>query len=222
MVAVPVDGEGIVVSALPSAAKLVYVTPSHQFPLGTPMSLRRRLDLLAWADHHGAAVIEDDYDTEFRFEDRPLDPLQSLDRTGRVVYIGTFAKTLVPSLRLGFLVAPPTLIPALRAARYLSDSHGDPAMQLTLAQLLEDGRFARHVRRAGDIYAERHRTVKQVLADKLAPWLEAVPSVAGIHVCARLTRPDRTSTGWWPRRRTEVSRSTDWPITAPTSLSRDW
>ncbi len=132
VIPIPVDGEGIVVPALPKRPKLVYVTPSHQFPLGTPMSLGRRLDLLDWADQNGAAVIEDDYDTEFRFEERPLDPLQSLDRTGRVVYIGTFAKTLVPSLRLGFMVAPPTLIPALRAARYLSDSHGDPAMQMTL------------------------------------------------------------------------------------------
>jgi GntR family transcriptional regulator/MocR family aminotransferase len=183
---VAVDGEGIVVGDTPTGTKLVYVTPSHQFPLGTPMSLGRRLALLTWADQHGAAVIEDDYDTEFRFEDRPLDPLQSLDRTGRVIYVGTFAKTLVPSLRLGFLVAPPTLIPALRAARHLSDSHGDPAMQLTLAQLLEDGRFARHVRRAGSVYAERHRAVKQILAGLLAPWLAAVPSVAGIHVCARL------------------------------------
>ena len=187
VIPIPVDGEGIVVPALPKRPKLVYVTPSHQFPLGTPMSLGRRLDLLTWADQNGAAVIEDDYDTEFRFEERPLDPLQSLDRTGRVVYIGTFAKTLVPSLRLGFMVAPPTLIPALRAARYLSDSHGDPAMQMTLAQLIEDGRFARHVRRAGGIYAERHRIVKQELADRLSRWLEAVPSVAGIHVCARMT-----------------------------------
>jgi GntR family transcriptional regulator/MocR family aminotransferase len=189
VVPVEVDNEGIVVSALPAGARLVYVTPSHQFPLGTPMSLGRRLALLAWAEQNAAAVIEDDYDTEFRFEDRPLDPLQSLDRSGRVVYVGTFAKTLVPSLRLGFVVAPPTLIPALRAARYLSDSHGDPAMQATLAQLIEDGRFARHVRRAGAIYAERHRTVNRALADVLSPWLEAVPSVAGIHICARLTAP---------------------------------
>jgi GntR family transcriptional regulator / MocR family aminotransferase len=186
VVPVAVDNEGIVVSALPAGARLVYVTPSHQFPLGTPMSLRRRLALLAWVEQSGAAVIEDDYDTEFRFGDRPLDPLQSLDRSGRVVYVGTFAKTLVPSLRLGFVVAPPTLVPALRAARYLSDSHGDPAMQATLAQLIEDGRFARHVRRAGSVYAERHRVVKRTLADLLAPWLTVVPSVAGIHVCARV------------------------------------
>jgi GntR family transcriptional regulator / MocR family aminotransferase len=108
----------------------------------------------------------------------------------------------VPSLRLGFVVAPPTLIPALRAARYLSDSHGDPAMQATLAQLIEDGRFARHVRRAGVVYAERHRTVNRALAAVLSPWLEAVPSVAGIHICARLTAQvdlDRVTTeadGW--------------------------
>ena len=111
---VPVDGEGLVVSAIPNAARLVYTTPSHQFPLGMSMSLDRRGALLAWAHQRGAVLIEDDYDSEFRFSDRPLEPLHSLDRGRRVLYVGSFAKTMLPMLRLGFLVVPPSLRPAVR------------------------------------------------------------------------------------------------------------
>ncbi|HEY4456751.1 MAG TPA: PLP-dependent aminotransferase family protein, partial [Pseudonocardiaceae bacterium] len=103
VVGVPVDEEGIAVRSIPRTARLVYTTPSHQFPLGTAMSMARRTALLAWAQRHDAVIIEDDYDSEFRFADRPLEPLQSLDRTGRVLYVGSFAKTLSPMLRLGFL-----------------------------------------------------------------------------------------------------------------------
>ena len=117
-----VDGDGLDVAALPAPPRLVYVTPSHQFPLGTPMSLARRMALLAWAERHGAAIVEDDYDSEFRFDGRPLEPLQSLDRHGRVLYVGTFSKVLLPTLRIGFLVAPPSLMPSLGAAKRLADS----------------------------------------------------------------------------------------------------
>src|SRR4029079_11597235 len=136
VVPVRVDAEGLDVAALPGDAKLVYVTPSHQFPLGTPMSLARRLALLAWAERHRAAIVEDDYDSEFRFDGRPLEPLHSLDRSGRVVYVGTFSKVLLPALRLGFVVAPATLVPALRSARALADSHGAVAPQLALRELI--------------------------------------------------------------------------------------
>jgi GntR family transcriptional regulator/MocR family aminotransferase len=162
------------------------VTPSHQFPLGTPMSLARRTALLEWAAGRGAVIVEDDYDSEFRFSDRPLDPLQSLDRTGRVVYVGTFSKTLLPMLRLGFLVAPASLQPALRAAKQLTDRHGDHAIQAALARFIDSGELARHVRKANRIYADRHEQVVAGLADELAEWLDPVPSVAGLHVCARL------------------------------------
>ena len=108
-VGVPVDREGLVVDALPTQARAVYVTPSHQYPLGVSMSLPRRLALLAWAERHNAAIIEDDYDSEFRFGGRPIEPLQTLDTTGRVIYVGSFSKTLLPTLRLGFVVAPPSL-----------------------------------------------------------------------------------------------------------------
>lgn len=180
---VPVDEEGIDVRAIPRSARLVYVTPSHQFPLGTPMSLARRAALLAWAERRRAVVIEDDYDSEFRFGERPLEPLQSLDRAGRVIYVGSFSKTLLPMLRLGFLVAPASLAPALRTARRLSDWHGELPTQAALARFIDEGLLARHIRKATREYAARHALIAETLAadDRLRP----IPATAGLHLCAR-------------------------------------
>ncbi|GAA1683755.1 PLP-dependent aminotransferase family protein [Fodinicola feengrottensis] len=186
VVGVRVDAEGLDVTALPAAARLVYTTPSHQFPLGTTMSLRRRDALLEWAARHGAVVVEDDYDSEFRFSDRPLEPLQSIDRYGRVVYVGSFSKTLLPMLRLGLLVAPVSLQPALRAAKQLSDWHSEMSTQAALARFVEDGLLARHIRRATREYAGRYELIHEALQGSLAPWLDPVPSVCGLHVCSRL------------------------------------
>jgi GntR family transcriptional regulator/MocR family aminotransferase len=184
VVGVPVDGEGLDVASLPPRTKLVYVTPSHQFPLGTPMSLARRTALLEWAGRADAVIVEDDYDSEFRFSDRPLEPLQSLDRTGRVAYVGSFSKTLLPMLRLGFLVAPPSLRDALRHARQLSDWHGDLPAQAALARFVDEGLFARHLRRATKVYAERHERITATLGSAFADRLRLVPSAAGLHLCA--------------------------------------
>jgi GntR family transcriptional regulator / MocR family aminotransferase len=189
VVGVPVDAEGLDVAALPKNARLVYVTPSHQYPLGIPMSLARRTALLAWAQRHDAVVVEDDYDSEFRFADRPLEPLQSLDRHGRVVYVGSFAKTMLPMLRLGFLVAPAALLPALRTAKQVTDWHGDYTTQAAMAGFIEDGLLARHIRRANREYAVRHERVGTLLRRDFADWLTVVPSAAGLHICARLA-PD--------------------------------
>ncbi|MFB9690891.1 PLP-dependent aminotransferase family protein [Amycolatopsis plumensis] len=184
VVGVPVDGEGLDVAALPPRTKLVYVTPSHQFPLGTPMSLARRTALLAWAERAGAVVVEDDYDSEFRFSDRPLEPLQSLDRDGRVAYVGSFSKTLLPMLRLGFLIAPASLRDALHHARLLSGWHGDLPAQAALAGLIDEGLFARHLRRATKVYADRHERITTTLERVFAGRLTPVPSAAGLHLCA--------------------------------------
>ncbi|MFJ1758759.1 PLP-dependent aminotransferase family protein [Amycolatopsis sp. NPDC088138] len=184
VVGVPVDGEGLDVAALPPRTRLVYVTPSHQFPLGTPMSLARRTALLAWAERADAVIVEDDYDSEFRFSDRPLEPLQSLDRDGRVAYVGSFSKTLLPMLRLGFLVAPASLRDALRHARQLSDWHGDLPAQAALARFIDEGLFARHIRRATKVYAERHERITSTLERVFAGRLRVVPSAAGLHLCA--------------------------------------
>ncbi|GAA4539695.1 PLP-dependent aminotransferase family protein [Pseudonocardia xishanensis] len=179
---VPVDAEGLVVDALPAAARLVHVTPSHQFPLGTVLSPARRTALLEWADRRGAVLVEDDYDSEFRHADRPLEPLQARDASGRVVYVGSFSKTLLPALRLGFLVAPASLRPALVTARQLTDWHGDPVAQGALARFVDDGLLARHVRKAQKVYAERRSAL---LAALPAGW-EPYPSAAGLHIAARV------------------------------------
>ena len=120
---VPVDREGLIADALPRGVRAVYVTPSHQYPLSVTLTLPRRQALLAWAERNNAAIIEDDYDSEFRFGGRPLEPLQTLDAKGRVVYVGSFSKTMLPTLRLGFLVAPPSLQMALHRAKFVSDWH---------------------------------------------------------------------------------------------------
>ena len=186
VVGVPVDEDGLDVSAIPKAAHLVYVTPSHQFPLGVPMSLQRRAALLAWAERRGAVIIEDDYDSEFRFEGRPLDPLQSLDRAGRVVYVGSFSKVMLPMLRLGFLVAPASLQPALRTAKQLADWHGELPTQAALARFIDEGLLARHIRRVAHEYLIRRERIAGVLQRNFRAWLQLVPSVAGLHFAAQV------------------------------------
>ena len=182
VVGVPVDEHGLVVDALPGAARVVYATPSHQFPLGVPMSLARRHALLDWARRRQAAVVEDDYDSEFRFSARPLEPLYSLDTAGRVLYVGTFSKSMLPTVRTGFVLAPAALREPLTAARQLGDGYGQVAVQAALARFIDEGQLARHVRRAGKAYAERHARIVAALSgyDELA----VVPSAAGLHVTA--------------------------------------
>ncbi|MET0424470.1 MAG: PLP-dependent aminotransferase family protein, partial [Actinoplanes sp.] len=182
VVGVPMDAEGLIVDALPGAARLVYATPSHQFPLGRAMSLTRRRELLAWAARRPAAIVEDDYDSEFRYSARPLEPLFNLDTAGRVLYVGTFSKSMLPSVRTGFTLVPPGLRDAVVAARQAGDGYGQPAMQAALARFIEDGLLARHVRRAGKAYAARHARIVEVLSG--LPGLTLVPSAAGLHVTA--------------------------------------
>jgi GntR family transcriptional regulator/MocR family aminotransferase len=181
VVPVRVDGDGLVVAELPPEARLVYTTPSHQFPLGIPLSLARRRELLAFAAQHDAAIVEDDYDSEFRFSERPLEPLHALDESGRVIYVGTFSKSLLPSLRVGYLVAPSTVVGALCAAKQLTDGFSAIHVQAALARFLQEGLLARHVRRAAKVYAERHALVREAL-DGLP--VEPVPSSAGLHLAA--------------------------------------
>ena len=188
VVPVAVDDEGLVVDRLPDQARLVYVTPSHQAPTGVVMSPGRRQALLAAVASSGAAVIEDDYDTEYRYVDRPLEPLHRLDTSGRVVYVGSFSKTLTPSLRLGFVVAPPALTGDLLATQALADSHPPHLTQAALAHFITTGGFERHLRRSRRAYRSRRELVLDRAAELRAAGLVTRHSScpAGLHVTLEL------------------------------------
>ena len=186
VVGVPVDDEGIVVDALESDVEVVCVSPSHQFPLGVPMSPARRRALLDFARRTGAVVIEDDYDGEFRFDGRPLEALQTLDVTQQVLYVGTFSKSLFPDLRLGFVVAPEWARAALEAAKMASDARSPIVAQHTLAAFIAEGHLARHVRRMRRMYGERRQTLLEAVGNAPPGWLTPYPSAAGLHLALRL------------------------------------
>jgi GntR family transcriptional regulator/MocR family aminotransferase len=174
-------------------ARLAVVTPSHQYPLGVTMSLARRLELLDWARATGAWIVEDDYDSEFRYAGRPLAALQGLeaDRAGgrRVIYVGTFSKILFASLRLGYLVVPPELVEPFGRARAALDDHPSALAQPALTAFIEEGHFAAHVRRMRVLYAARRACLLEAAERHLAGLLEIEPDAAGLHVLARLS-PD--------------------------------
>ncbi|HVR37572.1 MAG TPA: PLP-dependent aminotransferase family protein, partial [Thermoanaerobaculia bacterium] len=184
LVPVPIDDEGMNIDAVPRRvhARLAYVTPSHQYPLGATLSLRRRLALLQWARRTGAWILEDDYDNEFRYTGKPLPSLQGMDADERVIYIGTFSKVLFPAIRVGYVVAPAALVPAFIAARSLG---GHPAGALdyaVLSDFIDGGFFARHLRRMRVIYAARQRALLSAARSELAGRLDIPANDAGMHV----------------------------------------
>lgn len=183
---VPVDAQGLCVHALPAEARIVCVTPSHQAPLGVAMSLARRRELLNWAARHQAVVIEDDYDGEFRYTARPLDALQTLDRDGRVFYVGTLSKSMLPALRLGFVVAPGWARDALVAARRVLDGGAPGLLQAAVADFIAEGHLLRHVRRMRGVYAERREVLMQCLERQLGERGALYPSMAGLHLAVAL------------------------------------
>ncbi|GAA0706208.1 PLP-dependent aminotransferase family protein [Dokdonella soli] len=185
LVPVPVDEEGLCVDQLPSDVRIIYVTPSHQFPTGAAMSMPRRMALLAFARRHGAVIIEDDYDGEFRYGNRPLDALQTLDRDACVLYVGTFSKSLFPSLRVGYVVAPAWAHEALLAAKQCADTTGNVQVQDALGHFILEGHLARHVRKMRNVYATRREAMLDGLTQELRTWFRPIPSEAGIHLSAR-------------------------------------
>lgn len=181
---VPVDDEGMCVEQIADGTRLIYVTPSHQFPLGMPMSERRRIALLARAAELGALIIEDDYDCEFRYQGPGSDALQRLDRQGLVAYVGTFSKTLLAELRLGYAVLPPSVLQAACVAKHLTDWHSPSLLQWALARFISEGHLNKHIRRCHDVYSARRERILARLGSDLAPWLTAVPANAGFHLSA--------------------------------------
>jgi GntR family transcriptional regulator/MocR family aminotransferase len=180
---VPVDEHGLCTDDLPDRpARLVYTTPSHQYPSGATLPVSRRLDLLRWAEHHDALVVEDDYDSEFRHVGRPLEALQGLDRSGRVAYVGSFSKVLYPALRLGYLVAPPELVVLAAEAKRLVDLQTATPGQALLAELIETGHFEAHLRRMRRVYRGRRAALLEALARELGDVAESGPSDAGLYL----------------------------------------
>jgi len=163
----PVDRSGLVTEALPASAKLIVVTPGRQFPTGAVMPLERRLALLDHAERHRCFVIEDDYDSEFRFRGRPVEPLKALDRTGRVAFVGTFSRTMMQDIRLGYAVVPPALADAFRKAKQLFEPHPAAVLeQRALAAFLNGGGYERHLRRMRRRYMKLCERFESLLAKR--------------------------------------------------------
>jgi GntR family transcriptional regulator / MocR family aminotransferase len=184
----PVDEAGLDVARLPRGGRvrLAYVTPSHQFPTGAVLSLPRRLELLRWAERTGAHVLEDDYDSEFHYDGRPIAAVQSLDRSGRVVYVGTFSKVLFPSLRLGYMVVPRSLVPALAAIRWLTDCHSPNFEQEVLSDFMTEGHFERHLRRSRARNASLRDAFLAAFHELFGDRVVITGANAGIHMVAWL------------------------------------
>jgi GntR family transcriptional regulator/MocR family aminotransferase len=188
---VPVEYEGLNVAAgikRCRQARAALVTPSHQYPLGVTMSASRRLQLLKWAQSEGAWIIEDDYDSEYRFDSMPIASLQGLDSNPRVIYVGTFSKVLFPALRLGYVVIPPDLVERFIAVRLAMDIAPPQMSQAVLADFIREGHFSRHLRRTWQIYRER----RSVLTDCIRKYLDFTVDItgvqAGIHLCLTLPK----------------------------------
>ena len=184
-----VDGQGVDVADLPQRrVRMVYITPAHQFPLGSTMSLARRLQLLEWARKTGAIIFEDDYDSEYRYSGQPIPALQGLDRGGSVIYAGSFSKVLFPALRLGYIVVPPGLLAGFEAVLSLTSRHAPMLEQLVLSDFIHEGHFARHVRRMRQIYAERLGVLLEEARKRLDGLLEISNVQAGLQTVGWLRK----------------------------------
>jgi GntR family transcriptional regulator/MocR family aminotransferase len=186
---IALDQDGLDPARIPNEARIVFVTPSHQFPTGVILSLARRLALLKWAKRRNAIVVEDDYDGEFRYEGQPLESLQGLDREGRVIYIGTFSRTVFSALRIGYLIAPKRLVQAFTAAKWLCDRHTATLEQATLAEFISSGMYERYLRRVRRQNSSRRKVLMAAIRTHLGNRVEVTGDGSGAHVAL------------WPRRR---------------------
>jgi GntR family transcriptional regulator / MocR family aminotransferase len=182
MFPVSVDGEGLDPKRLPNRARVVFVTPSHQFPTGAILPLKRRVELLRWAGRGNAIIVEDDYDGEFRYEGHPLESLQGLDREGRVIYVGTFSRTVFSSLRIGYLVAPKQLVEVFTAAKWLSDRQSATLEQEALADFISSGMYERYLRRVRRRNTSRRHALLDAIHVHLGDRVEVTGDGAGAHV----------------------------------------
>ena len=186
---VPVDRDGLDPAQLPPEARIAFVTPSHQLPTGAILPLKRRLALLEWAKRADAVVIEDDYDGEFRYEGQPVESMQGLDADGRVIYLGTFSRTIFPALRLGYLIAPKSLMPAFTSAKWLCDRHTATLEQETLAEFISSGAYERHLRKARRANSLRRRALLEAIEEHIGDRVTVSGDGSGTHIVL------------WPRKR---------------------
>ena len=182
LLGVPVDRDGLNPAKLPDGTRMVFVTPSHQFPTGAILSLPRRLNLVDWARRMDALVVEDDYDGEYRYEDQSLQSLQGLDAEGRVIYIGTFSRTVFSSLRIGYLIVPKPLISVFTSAKWLCDRHTATLEQETLAEFITSGLYERHLRRVRHRNAARREALRDAIGKYLGDKVEVTGFGAGAHI----------------------------------------
>lgn len=205
---IDVDDEGMKIPAARfCSARLLYVTPGHQFPLGITMSLARRLKLLEWAQNVGALILEDDYDSEFRYSGRPVPALQGLDRNGQVLFAGSFSKVLFPSLRLGYLVIPRDLLSYFEAALAASTRHASLPEQAVLCDFMTAGHFGRHLRRMREIYAERLSVLQEESRARLQGLLDISDIQAGLQTVGWLRR------GWTAERAAKAAAALNVEVT---------
>lgn len=191
---IEVDAHGMVVDTLAAWAsppRLAYVTPSHQYPLGGTLTRQRRAALLAWADAAHAYVIEDDYDGEFRYQGQAVPCLQSMDRQGRVLYVGTFSKTMFPSIRLAYLVLPAPLVQAFTVARSVVDGHTSQVLQGAMARFMADGHYAAHMRSMRSLYGARLQVLREEVNARLRGQLTLLDSHCGLQVAAQFVETHR-------------------------------
>jgi GntR family transcriptional regulator/MocR family aminotransferase len=192
VIPIDVDGQGLrtdLLRADRSGAACVYLTPSHQYPTGVTLSLQRRLDLVAWAAEGGRWILEDDYDSEFRYDGQPTACVQGLDRHQRTLYIGTFGKTLFPGLRVGYMALPPSLLDAFTQARSILDGHTPQATQLTLARFMQEGHYNAHVRAMRKLYAQRRQAMCDAVSAELAAVVEPWRPEGGMQLPCYLRPP---------------------------------
>jgi GntR family transcriptional regulator / MocR family aminotransferase len=167
---------------LPDNARICFVTPSHQFPTGAILPLGRRLALLEWARRKNSVIVEDDYDGEFRYEGQPLESLQGLDSEGRIIYVGTFSRTVFPALRVGYLIVPKSLAPAFIAAKWLNDQHSATLEQQTLAEFITTGAYERHLRRLRRRNSSRRDALLEAIGKCLGNRVEVTGDGSGAHI----------------------------------------
>ena len=183
---IPLDDEGVNFKNIREKPGLLYVTPSHHYPLGITMSLNRRLELLDYANSIGAWILEDDYDSEYRYNGLPLSALQGLDNSGSVIYMGTFSKVMFPGIRLGYMVVPEALIDPFIAARLLADRHSPFFEQSAMEMFLSEGHYGRHVRKMRLLYQKRRNTFYELMKNHLNDYFDLHPTEAGLHTVAWL------------------------------------